>query len=96
MTLPPPYTPTCLRREAASAPRQRLYGIGLRKDSASADIGMMWGPTASLKSCLEQPGQEGAVIVRFNVDHTDDIAWEWRDYAWHPMPGVKHDDAPTA
>lgn len=91
MNQPKPYTPAS-QRLMQERPHV-LYGIGQRQRETGR-YAMMYGPT-SLQTCLEQPAIDGATIIRFNLDHTDEPIWTWHQGQWHPLPDVNHDDYAT-
>lgn len=87
--IPQPYTPSALRTLTLER-RKLMYGLGLV--SPQGNLGMCYGPTESLHRCLEQPAVDGAVLVRFNCDGTDEITWRYHNNAWHAQPDVNHYD----
>lgn len=89
--MPKSYTPTVIL-DTVQRPHV-AYGIGLPKSTGLvSEVSMMYGPFPNLRPCLEQPAVDSAVIVRFNIDRTDEIIWRYQDNQWHPQPGVSHSD----
>lgn len=78
----PPINPNTLPDHGGSkidvgVGRQVCYAMGTERDGDS--IGFTYGPTPLVQEMLDLTGSSDRdVIVRFNVDGTDDIIYRWR------------------
>lgn len=59
------------------------YAIG--QDDGNGGYGMWNGPTPSLQDMLDIDGRDdNTVLIRFNVDGTDDLIYRWTRESWVP------------
>ena len=87
------YIPKSLRKtetEIVSVFFQRkevMYAIG--QLDGDTGIGMWDGPNPDEHEMLEVEGRDkSSVIVRFNLDGTDDMIWKWREDRWECIEGT--------
>jgi hypothetical protein len=79
MELPDSYKPSSLSNiNICNSRRDIVYAIGIEHKPNS--FGMTHGPHTDIKEMLEVcPTDNKSVILRFNLDGTDDILYRWNE-----------------
>lgn len=73
------YIPLSLRLPKLKE-RPVMYGIGIAQLDES--FGMTHGPSENVDRLLDEVGDNGSYIIRFNSDGTDDVIWKWSKDRW--------------
>jgi hypothetical protein len=77
MELPDSYKPGSLNANHNSR-KEIVYAIGIEHEPNS--FGMTHGPHTDIKEMLEVcPTDRKSVIIRFNLDGTDDLLYRWNE-----------------